>query len=394
MEHIWSNTTNFLNHISNFLPWRGRESLTPLELARIVVSHLEMKYPNIFRSRDTVIYDAYCGWGTLLYACYEKLKEHHTDEYIFRNMLYGNEIEKFQYRILLEKLPDYGVTNITNHDSLKTEFPMKPTVIIFNPPYNTSGGANNIKDWNRHCQHQIEVNKPDYLVPIIPNQAVSNKGINGESLRNTLKMNGYGWIDAINHEESWFKANIDTCHAIWKKNSEDKINPILLNEKVEKSPILESIERKVTGVDKFLPLETMNEINRDLCNKKQQGQEILYSGDKIEWTTEPIEVDNQLKLVFPFSASYHKIFKTKLPTGMLNHYLPLSSEEEGESVREYCLSKLFRLVASSYKKSSGFTPFVKNKKIPDLRHKKDWTDEELYDYFNLTQEEIDFVNEH
>ena len=198
MEHIWSNTTNFLNHISNFLPWRGRESLTPLELARIVVSHLEMKYPNIFRSRDTVIYDAYCGWGTLLYACYEKLKEHHTDEYIFRNMLYGNEIEKFQYRILLEKLPDYGVTNITNHDSLKTEFPMKPTVIIFNPPYNTSGGANNIKDWNRHCQHQIEVNKPDYLVPIIPNQAVSNKGINGESLRNTLKMNGYGWIDAIN----------------------------------------------------------------------------------------------------------------------------------------------------------------------------------------------------
>jgi hypothetical protein len=55
------------------------------------------------------------------------------------------------------------------------------------------------------------------------------------------------------------------------------------------------------------------------------------------------------------------------------------------------LSKLFIFVANNYNKTSGFTPFVKNNKIPDLRRKEVWTDRELYEHFKLTQQEIDLI---
>lgn len=365
------------------------------------VDNIINKLNEIELIENPIIFDPYGGKGTCLISFIKMYKS--LGLKLDPSNIYYNDIDPIKVMVFkkLNKHFNLGIPkeNIFCKDTLKTNFKMKPDYVIFNPPYNTNGGPNNEKDWNTHCQHQININKPEYIIPIIPNQAVSNKGRNGEKLRNTLKENGYGWIEAVNHKDSWFNANIETCHAIWRKNSDDLINPILLNEKIQKNPILESIERKVTGEDgvlplKFLPLKSMNQIDRKLCNTIGHGQEILYSGDKIEWTTEPIEVDNKLKLVFPFSSSYHKIFKTKLPTGMLNHYLPLSSEEEGDLVKEYCLSKLFRLVAGSYLKTSGFTPFVKNKKIPDLRHKKHWSDEDLYNFFKLTQEERDFVNEH
>ena len=69
---------------------------------------------------------------------------------------------------------------------------------------------------------------------------------------------------------------------------------------------------------------------------------------------------------------------------------PASSKKEAETILAYMMSPLFKFVASSYNKTSGFTPFVKNSMVPDLRGKK-WTDKALYKHFGLTPEEIAYV---
>ena len=92
----------------------------------------------------------------------------------------------------------------------------------------------------------------------------------------------------------------------------------------------------------------------------------------------------------PFSSSYHSMFITDKPTGMLNMVTYIESKEEGQAIIDYAITPLFMLVANTYKKTSGFTPFVKNCMVPDLR-KKDITN--IYNIFELTQEEIDYVEQ-
>jgi len=390
MNHIFSTENNFIDYIQEFKPWDGPYDRTPLFGAR----EMRNMVPEwVWEDKNTTILDPYFGWGTFLYVCYEKLKLHHTDEYIFTEMLHGNEIELFQYQLLVDNLPTFNTTNFRNIDSLTMETHMKPTVILTNPPYETSGGANNEKDWAKHCMHQIETNRPRYFIPVIPNQAISEVGINGQKLRKNFKDNSYGFIKAVNHTKKWFKANIDTCHFMLKEHSEDKIDPIIIKNAVKKDPILESIiEKIVNSVDTRLPLQTQNDkIPRTELSKSGKN-EIYFSGEKLERTDKLVEGNGQLKLVFPFSSSYHKMFITDKPVGMLNHYLPINTIEEGENIKKCYLKNLFLLVADSYRRTSGFCPFVKNKKVPDLRFNSDWTKEELYKHFNLTKKEIEFVN--
>ena len=109
---------------------------------------------------------------------------------------------------------------------------------------------------------------------------------------------------------------------------------------------------------------------------------------KLSYTNKSVE-DNYLKLVMPFSSSYHKMFITTEATGMLNLNMSLATEAEGQYIIEYAASPLFKLVASTYKKTSGFTPFVKQCLVPDLRNVK--TDN-LYDVFGLTAKEREYVD--
>lgn len=263
---------------------------------------------------------------------------------------------------------------------------MKFDAVIGNPPYDKNESARNTKLWYTFSEMVLDLS--DVIAFVTPNAVVSSKGVNGKKLRDLFKERNYGFIEAVNHVSPWFKGvGVDTCHWIVQKGVEDKVNPIQNNNAEVIPDVVMSICNKVVSYQKKLPLKMMNgHIKSKECNDLN-GNVIYFSGDKPRFTRKDVETGN-LKLVMPFSSSYHKMFVTNEATGQLNLVLEIESEEEGQMIIDYCQTPLFKIVANNYRKTSGFTPFVKNCMVPDLRE-KDISD--LYNIFDLTQEEIDYV---
>jgi hypothetical protein len=67
----------------------------------------------------------------------------------------------------------------------------------------------------------------------------------------------------------------------------------------------------------------------------------------------------------------------------------LTNNENLNSIKSYLESKLIKAILS-FNKTSGWTSYAL-RVLPKVDFTKNWTDEELYAHFNLTQEEIDLI---
>ena len=305
-------------------------------------------------------------------------------------IIYNNSKIKSQ---LLE-MAGYKVIYQESFNKNKSITDMKFDVLVGNPPFDNANGAKNVKLWNTFAKQSIKLAKTVALVT--PNNVISERGKNGENLRSYIKKYNYGFIFAENHETDYFKGyGVSTCHWGVTSDSDDLIDPIIIKNGIKENPIVASIVSKVIN-SKFPKLQLKMDnghIQRNSCNKNKDNlhtNKIIYSGSKVEYTSDLLKGSGDLKLVFPFSSSYKKMFTTNEQLGMLNLYINIKDTKEGQDIIKYANSKLFNLVANNYKKTSGFTPFVKQSQIPDLRG-MNCSGLKLYKHFNLTQEEIDYI---
>ena len=68
--------------------------------------------------------------------------------------------------------------------------------------------------------------------------------------------------------------------------------------------------------------------------------------------------------------------------------MPIKNKKEGETLKNYFHNPLIKFFVKNYQRTSGFNTAVRRSKIPVMPEETD-----LFKYFNLTQEEIKFVNE-
>jgi hypothetical protein len=68
--------------------------------------------------------------------------------------------------------------------------------------------------------------------------------------------------------------------------------------------------------------------------------------------------------------------------------IKVDTEQQGKNVLTWVRSKLYRVVVQQMKTGGFNNPFIE---LENLGNAKDWTDEEIYQYFKLTQEEIDYI---
>jgi hypothetical protein len=268
---------------------------------------------------------------------------------------------------------------------------MKFDAVIGNPPYDKNSGAKNTKLWAKFSTKALELSC-GYVAFITPNNAVSNKGINGELLRKQINDSGFGFMHVKNHGNTVFKGvGVETCHWIVCKGSQNLVDPVVVKYDLSVNDLQESIINKV--INSSFPKLPIKHENYTISKNdlSQTGTAIYFSGDKQKYTQKPVTSSGVLKLVIPFSASYHKMFVTSDATGMLNANLPIASTSEADVLMSYLKSKLFKFVAQKYKKTSGFTPLVRSSMIPDIRRDKIYTDDEVYQTFGITEEEIDFI---
>ena len=139
---------------------------------------------------------------------------------------------------------------------------------------------------------------------------------------------------------------------------------------------------------------------KELNDKKQDSDDDIAEELSIEMSSGTSEEDEGLpeytnvvpttpkclKFVVPFSSSYKSRFTTTGHIGMLNVWCPIQSEEEGNHLKSIVDHPLISFFIERYKRTSGFSPAVKNSMIPLLTSTVN-----VEDQFNLTGEEIEYL---
>ena len=71
---------------------------------------------------------------------------------------------------------------------------------------------------------------------------------------------------------------------------------------------------------------------------------------------------------------------------MLNVWCPVATEEEGSRLSAIFDNPIIRFFVENYKRTSGFTPAIKNAEVPDITNY-----ENLHEQFGFTAEELNYL---
>jgi hypothetical protein len=121
---------------------------------------------------------------------------------------------------------------------------------------------------------------------------------------------------------------------------------------------------------------------------------VMHTAAQIYYIGKKYEDRLGWKVIINLSGYYYKdggnymVVTQNMIAGRNATQINCASQQEALNVFSFMKSKLYRFYVESLK-SSGFNTPVHN--IPMLDSSKSWTDQELYQHFNLTQEEIELV---
>lgn len=289
-----------------------------------------------------------------------------------------------------------GYNFITADDFLAEDFnkedELKFDVIVGNPPYQDSNNkAANYKLWHKFVRRFDLGNrypitsKHSFIAMVTPSSIFIDyvgfgKWFVKEYLPNKCLLEA-----KVHRETKHFDAMVETCHWVISNSK----SPSTVDVPKMRDSMIDIIVNKVDAVEPKLKLVQENTgIISENLNKGTYN--FYYSGKNI--TTTDIKPDNNgcIKVVFPFSSSYHSQFVTTESTGHFNKSLFVTDDDHAKRVMSYTMSKLYRFFALYYMKTSGFTPAVKNSRLPMLDDKY-YTEQELYTIFDLSPEEVELV---
>lgn len=320
----------------------------------------------------------------------------------------------------------------------KELFNMKFTVVCGNPPYQleTAGDENGAQAkpiYHKFVEQAIRLN-PQYLSMIIPSRWFSG-GWGLDDFRNMM-MNSNKIVEIHDYQNSkecfpGVEIKGGVSYFLWENNANKKCK--FVQHEGEKQTITTRY-LKEDGCDIVIRYNNLISVFRKVAELKEPTFNDIVSGrspfgfnTNHYGTDKPVD-ENDNVLYFerkgiknmPKSSVTRnadaidkwKLFTPKaaedgtLPSKVLGKmtignpnmicsgtYLmvgPFDSEEEMMNVKSYMETKFFRALVSIYKISQNASQNV-YVGVPMQDFSKPWTDDELYKKYNLTQDEIDFI---
>lgn len=340
----------------------------------------------------------------------------------------------------------YEFIHTTNAEQI---FNMKFDVIISNPPYHLSDGsgkgAGAIPLYDKFVIQSAKLN-PRYEIMIIPARWYSGgrnlndfrtKMLNNDSIKilhdfpsstecfQGVQIEGgvcYFLIDSNYHGECSIYTHISEQISYDKRPLLEKGCDSFLRNNIQVS-ILKKIRQK--SEESFAKLVSANDpfgydIRQDNSYKRVKPNYKLFKFDNsikfyyFGWQKDGIGYIDRNSVRKNIDAiDKWKIFITqaygmgdKFPTQVINKPItvepdsccsetyimvgPFDSKEESDNVKSYITTKFFRFLVM-FKKNTQHATQVVYQFVPMQNFSKPWTDKELYKKYNLSQEEVEFI---
>jgi methylase of polypeptide subunit release factors len=361
--------------------------VTPLELAREMARELP--------TAGTMLVPA-SGIGTFAVAAVLEGRNPCTITCVEYNKAYS--------AISTRILERFGIKCI-HSDFLTWEPQMQFDVIIGNPPYqDSSTDSKDKKLWTKFVQKSVELLDKDGMLSFVTPTSLVGRTRLPAKMRELLSSEySLDWLD--HNTNGYFpQVGVDVCS--WSVS----------NKEYQGETIVKDNEgQRVIDIREELPLPSALKISDDLAEKihsaigntvpelKREYNDIdqipaesgeflnYYSGrGKSFRTNDRCKNTGQLKVVFSFSATYKQWFVTDANVSGTNVYVPVESEEEGIEIGETLMRPVMSFYINNWRRTAGFCPAIKNNgALPDVRG---LSDEVIYERFNLTTEEIAYIN--
>ena len=391
------------------------ETPTDFLLARIIVNQLTVDWSD----PTNKFLDPSCGRGTILLALAEKLEAAgHSRQHILKNMLYGYDIKRVQtlYTIKSLSMVEPGPLNIMLADFLTMEPNMKFNVIIGNPPYQapkkgdysfwarfvdkahkflTDDGhlsmiiparwmspTNDIRQGQRSVMRDIFAKEDTYYVNIDPN--IGRNHFPGVGQKFTWFALRKGQYTTTKFDFGSTQINVDISDMPMLAKETDATNISIISKITKKIP--------KWGFTRYIMSESWDDVLFE-SNKTHKHPRINGNSnhlDKIVFTKTSCKYQAVRKVVLPYNGSDYKFVIETGGTGCTNAYVMLLEDTDLiESAKVYFESPVIRWLGKN--KFTQYNEGALINSISKMDLSKKITLSDIYQFYKLTKEEIDYV---
>jgi superfamily II DNA or RNA helicase len=348
--------------------------------------------------------------GEIFIRCMDGLShiinsEEKREAHILKNMIYGYALNTAALRTANKVL--WGSVNspinLKVFDVLTEDENMKFDVVIGNPPFqDNSKIAKNSALWEFFIDITfIKLIKPNGYVGFITPTSWMNGG-------GSQKQKIYQYF--VKYKMLYLNLDIKKYFAEGSQFSGWVIQNTIGNNTtvvVSNNEVYNINFANMILIPKILNNLTINIIKKVIFNHKNKlifsknkrtkvvskGKYIIYHGSNKMSTSNILAKNSSIKKVI-FSLTgyiYPKYDNGQYGTSPNVLWVEVKNEKEGLFYVKVLESKLMRLIILKICKYSGFNSIMLAKNLPFIPYIENVTDQDLYKYFNLTKEEIDYI---
>ena len=362
---------------------------------------------SVWISKSTTFFDPAIGGGQFVLAIEQRLRSYGHPDTNIRTRVFGLEESNLHIRFAVNKHKLVGQYVRKPYEKfLEMDNKMKFDVVIGNPPYqgNNDKGTKQPKShnlWSKFAEQGINLVKDDgHVAFVTPDSWMSP---NSQVLK-TFKDNSLIWVST--DVSKYFTVGSSFTAWILQKNQNTKtvtIDGLTVN--------LNTLNYLPRDFSKTYPIhdKVINSTTPKLevlcdstCHSDHKQGKLSDIADAVfkykTWHTNAqtrfskikSKDFNKHKIVWTLSGYFKPFYDDgNIGTTEVCQYLLVKDQAEADNVLSYLNSKLYNFLIITGK-WSGFLNGKLICSLPKLANKK-WTDEAIYKHFNLTQEEIDYV---
>lgn len=393
----------------------------PLE--DLVASQLALIDDSVWADPNSTFLDPAMAGGQFVSAIENKLKEFGYSEENISKRVFGFESNVMRVAFAKNKYNLCGNYDVANF--LELDFDHKFTVVVGNPPFKgqrdhekkTTGNGEPWVHYTIKAYNLVEDN--GYLGLTIPDswtaptfdlmgsrESIFNNYFKQANLLD-INLDVKKYFGSVGTTPTTFMLQKNqnykytTIHTASEKNDVDIREMSFIPQDCSKTSlsIHQKILRHTTNKRQFKMRWTGSVTQTKVVADKDETHcfPVLDShcNKPLRWGNRPDPDLNKRKVLLPYVGAYQVVIDDKGELGAKEQVsiLFLNENEKGEYASDYYSSKLIKFIMNSNKWTQYILSQILNY-IPINDFTKKWTEEEIYKFFNLSEEEITYIGKY